>query len=125
MATAQIGTLHEYNSSAYCIPWKQLMLERQVPFYATLPSRIYLHRRTKITRRNTSNLTIVEQYHFHRRDQAAGETISEYDATLRKLATHQDYLEQALRDRFVCGIQRNTLSFAIWERTQGTWTSEV
>ena len=38
----------------------------------------------------------------------SGESISEYVAELRRLATHcefADYLQQALRDRFVCGIQ--------------------
>ncbi len=57
-------------------------------------------------------------YHFHKRDQLEGETVTEYDAALRKLATHYqfaDYLEEALRNRFVCGlrdgaVQRRLLS---------------
>ena len=52
-------------------------------------------------------LVIVERFHFHRRDQAPGESISNYVAELRRLATHcdfEEYLEQALRDRLVCGI---------------------
>ena len=31
---------------------------------------------------------IAERYHFHKRDQAMEESIAEYDAALRKLATH-------------------------------------
>ena len=53
-------------------------------------------------------LVIAERFHFHRRDQAPGESISNYLAELRRLAAHCDfgeYLEQALRDRLVCGIR--------------------
>ena len=49
---------------------------------------------------------ITERFHFHKRDQAAGETISDFDAALRKLAIHcqfGDTLQETLRDRFVCG----------------------
>ncbi len=60
----------------------------------------------------------MERYHFHKRDQLEGETATQYDAALRKLATHcqfTNYLEEALRDRFVCGlrdgaVQRRLLS---------------
>ena len=63
---------------------------------------------------------IAERFHFHRRNQAAGETVAEYLAELRRLATHcefKDYLSEALRDRLVCGlrsesIQKNLLACA-------------
>ena len=44
---------------------------------------------------------IAERFHFHKRDQALGESIAEYDAALRKLANNcsfEAYLEEALRD---------------------------
>ena len=44
-------------------------------------------------------LIIAERFHFHRRNQAAGETIAEYVAELQRLAAHcdfGDYLEEAL-----------------------------
>ena len=41
---------------------------------------------------------IVERLKFHHRDQAEGESISEYIAVLRNIATHCSF------DRFVCGI---------------------
>ena len=50
---------------------------------------------------------IAERYRFHRRDQAAGETIADFVAELRKLTTHckfgdtTDFLDESLRDRFV------------------------
>ena len=50
---------------------------------------------------------IAEQFHFHKRNQAMGESTADYDAALRRLATHckfGNYLEDALRDRFVCGL---------------------
>ena len=62
--------------------------------------------------------TIAERFHFHKRDQAAGESVADFDAALRKLAIHcnfADALEDTLRDRFVCGLcsdamQRRLLS---------------
>ena len=56
-------------------------------------------------------IVIAERYRFHRREQAVGESIAEYVAELRRLATHckfedtVDYLEESLRDRFVCGLR--------------------
>ena len=53
-------------------------------------------------------LVMAERFHFHKWDQAPGKSISNYVAELRRLATHCEfggYLEQALRDRLVCGIR--------------------
>ena len=44
-------------------------------------------------------VVIIQRFHFHRRNQALGETVVEYVAELRRLATHckfEDYLEEAL-----------------------------
>ena len=51
---------------------------------------------------------IAERFQFHRRNQAVGETVAEYEAELRKLATHcsfGDYLAEAIQDRIVCGLR--------------------
>ena len=56
-------------------------------------------------------VVIAERFNFHRRNQAPGESIAEYVAELRKLTTNcdfGDYLEEALRDRFVCGLRSET-----------------
>ena len=56
-------------------------------------------------------LIIARRFYFHRRDQAAHKTIAEYIAELRKLATpceFGEYLDQALRDRLVCGLRSET-----------------
>ena len=55
---------------------------------------------------------IAERFHFHRRTQAVGETISDYIAQLRKLTLHckyGDHLDDALRDQFVCGIRNDAI----------------
>ena len=54
------------------------------------------------------HLVIAERFHFHKRSQASGETVAEYLAVLRKLAARCSfgtYLEEALRDRLVCGLR--------------------
>ena len=53
-------------------------------------------------------LVIAERFHFHQRSQAMGESIAEYVAELRRLTTHCQYgthLNEALRDRLVCGVR--------------------
>ena len=53
-------------------------------------------------------VVIAERFKFHGRNQGEGETVAQYMAELRKLAEHcdfKDYLDEALRDRFVCGLQ--------------------
>ena len=50
---------------------------------------------------------IAERFHFHRRNQAEGEKITEYVAELRRLAKtckFEAFLSDALRDRLVCGL---------------------
>ncbi len=51
---------------------------------------------------------IAERFNFHCRQQGKDETIAQYVAELRKLTVNCDlgtYLEEALRDRFVCGLR--------------------
>lgn len=53
-------------------------------------------------------LVIAERFHFHKRSQALGESLANYMAELRKLSTHcefGDHLNEALRDRLVCGLR--------------------
>ena len=53
-------------------------------------------------------LVIAERFRFHKRDQKEGETITVYVAELRKLTEHcklRGALNDALRDRLVCGIK--------------------
>ena len=52
-------------------------------------------------------LVIAERYYFYQGSQKANESVQEYLAELRKLAQHcafGEFLNDALRDRFVCGL---------------------
>ena len=58
-------------------------------------------------------LVIAQRFHFNRRNQREGETLSEYAAELRRMAAkcvfNADYLDDALRDRIVCGIRSEAI----------------
>ena len=52
---------------------------------------------------------ITERFQFNQRNQGVGESVTEYVAELKRLAVHcdfQDRLEDALRDRLLCGLRR-------------------
>ena len=52
-------------------------------------------------------IVIAERFHFHKRHQAAGKSVTQLLAELRRLARYcefKTFLEEALRDRFVCGL---------------------
>ena len=53
-------------------------------------------------------IVIVERFHFHKREQHEGEGVAAYSAALKKCSEHcafGTFLEEALRDRFVCGLR--------------------
>ena len=53
-------------------------------------------------------LVIAERFKFHKRNQGENESVAAYMAELRKMASKcqfRDYLEEALRDRLVCGLR--------------------
>ena len=57
-------------------------------------------------------LIVVERYHFHKREQASGESAADYVAELRCLASKckfENVLEDALRDRFVVGLRSESV----------------
>ena len=61
---------------------------------------------------NPTPLVIAERFSFHSRAQSSTESVAEYIAELRRLATHcqfKTFLQEALRDRFVCGLQSKTI----------------
>jgi hypothetical protein len=56
---------------------------------------------------NPASLEIAESFHFGTRSQKPGESIGEYVVALKKLSIHcnfGEFLNRALRDRFVCGL---------------------
>ena len=57
---------------------------------------------------NPKPLVIAERFQFHKRDMKVGETVLQYIAELRKLASYCKFdanLNDSLRDRFVCGLR--------------------
>ena len=57
-------------------------------------------------------LIIAERFKFHKTDQNGSENISEYIAELRRLASTCEFgafLNQALRDRLVCGMRAESI----------------
>ena len=52
-------------------------------------------------------ILIAERFHFYRRNQRSGESIAEYLACFRRMASRCKFgafLSEALRDRLVCGM---------------------
>lgn len=53
---------------------------------------------------------VAERFKFYKRNQSAGETLSEYIVELKTMATTCEFklfLNEALRDRFVCGLRES------------------
>lgn len=71
---------------------------------------------------------IAERFHFHKRDQAEGESVANFDAALRKLATHCQFaanLEDSLRDRFVCGMRHQAMQRRLLSEKDLTYRKAV
>ena len=73
-------------------------------------------------------IIIAERYKFYCRNQSENETITEYLAELRKLTLNcdfKDFLDQALRDRFVCGLQNNSIKRRLLAERKSTLNSAI
>ncbi|XP_048255362.1 uncharacterized protein K02A2.6-like [Haliotis rufescens] len=71
---------------------------------------------------------IVHLYHFNTRVRKPNETISEFVAVLRKLTEFCDYgafLNDMLRDRFVCGINKQKMLSRLLSEENLTFTKAV
>ena len=57
-------------------------------------------------------IIIAERFQLYKCDQKSGETIADFVAELRRLATNCKFgahLDNALRDRFVCGLNNEAI----------------
>ncbi|KAL5467494.1 hypothetical protein EMCRGX_G031729 [Ephydatia muelleri] len=57
-------------------------------------------------------IVIAERFSFYRRSQLVGESVADFVAELRRLARNcqfGDFLDEALRDRLVCGLQNEAI----------------
>ena len=73
-------------------------------------------------------VVIVQRFHFHKRDQAAGKSIANYDANLRKLASQcnfGDHLEETLHDHFVCGLKHEAIQRLLLSEVDLTYTKAM
>ena len=158
MATAQFGTLNEFNASAESITAYLERVElyfsansvaqdkKVATFLSVVGPTVYSTLRDLFAPTSPKDKTlrqifdrlklhfepkrtvIVERYHFHKRDQAAGESIADYEAALRNLATHcafAAYLDEALRDRFVCGIRDDSIRRRLLSERDLTLTQAI
>ena len=60
-------------------------------------------------------VVIAERFQFYQRTQGSGESVSEFLASLRKLASRckfGTFLSEALRNRLVCGLSNETIQKA-------------
>ena len=70
---------------------------------------------------NPKPLLIAERYKFYQRRQETAENVAEYLSALRKCAEHcnfADFLQQALRDKFVCGLNTRGGTWIIFIRVR-------
>ena len=68
---------------------------------------------------NPKPLVIAERYKFHQRVQKEGESVAQYLASLQKLAEKcefGEFLDQALCDKLVCGMQNETIQQRLTEK---------
>jgi len=68
-------------------------------------------------------LVIAERFQFHCPNQAVGESVAEHVAGIRQLTRHSEfgaYLDDAHRDRFVCGLQSKTIQKKLLTETDLT-----
>jgi hypothetical protein len=73
-------------------------------------------------------LLIAERFHFHKRNQKGQESIMEYVAELRKLATRckfGDYIYDALRDHFVCGLRKENIQSQLLKEKTLTFATAI
>lgn len=54
-------------------------------------------------------LVIAERFRFYQRSQKVEESIADFVADLRRLSIKCEFLDQALRDRFVCGVRSEAI----------------
>ncbi|KAL6460959.1 hypothetical protein MHYP_G00309250 [Metynnis hypsauchen] len=73
-------------------------------------------------------LLIVEHFRFHKRNQNEGESVSAYVAELKKLSEYCEFgdgLSDALRDRLVCGLLKESIQKRLLTEDKLTFKSAV
>ena len=71
---------------------------------------------------------IAERFHFHKRSQHTGECITDFVAELHRLAARckfEGYLDDALRDRFVCRLRNEAIQRSLLAEKELTDASAI
>ena len=71
---------------------------------------------------------IAERFKFYQRSQGSGESVSDFMASLRKLASHckfEAFLSEALHDRFDCGLCSEPIQRAMLAKKDLTFDSAL
>ena len=73
-------------------------------------------------------MVIAERFHFHKRDQREHEKISDYCTTLKKASERCEFkafLDEASRDRFVCGLKSRNIQKKLLAEQDLTWNKAL
>ena len=73
-------------------------------------------------------LIIAERFQFHKREHKEAESVSDYCAALKRASEHcefKPFLEEALRDRFVCGLGNRNIQRRLLTEKSLTWKKAV
>ena len=73
-------------------------------------------------------LVIAERFAFHRRSQRPQESVKDFAAELQRLTIHCEFgahLDEALRDRFVCGLASETIQKRLLTEKELTFSGAI
>ena len=109
-------------STTYSLLWGLVAPEKPADLsLADLTTKLKAHFEPK-------HIVIAECFQFHKRGQNYGESVAEYLAELRRLAARcafGNYLEEALRDRLVCGLRRESIQKRLLSKAELTLAKAV
>ena len=77
---------------------------------------------------NPAPLLIAKRFHFHNQNQNEAEGVADYAAVLKKYAERcqfDSFIEQALRDRFVCCLRNRAIQKKLLTKKDLTWKMAV
>ena len=79
-------------------------------------------------RDHSKPIVIAERFHFSKREQLEGEGVAAYITALKKCSEHcafGAFLEEALRERFVCGLRSRQIQERLLAEKILTWKTAV
>ena len=109
-------------STTYSLLWGLVAPEKPADLsLADLTAKLKAHFEPK-------HIVIAVRFQFHKRGQNHGESVAEYLAELHRLAARcafGNYLEEALRDRLVCGLHSESIQKRLLSEAELTLAKAV